>query len=59
VILIKVKRHITRKHADHDGKYMNHFIRLVEVNTKMASYVQEKLKFFVKRVVGLMTYKTD
>jgi len=38
---------------------MNHFIRLVEVNTKMASYVQEKLKFFVKRVVGLMTYKTD
>jgi hypothetical protein len=25
---------------------MNHFIRLVEVNTKQASYEQEKLKFF-------------
>jgi hypothetical protein len=46
MILSKVKRHITRKHADHDGKYMNHFIRLVEVNTKLASYVQEKRNFF-------------
>jgi len=55
MVLSKVKRHITRKHADDDGKYMNHFIRLVEVNTKQASYVQEKLNIFMKRMVGLMT----
>jgi hypothetical protein len=55
MVLSKVKHHITRKHADHDEKYMNHFIRLVEVNTKESSYVQEKLKFFMKLMVGLMT----
>ena len=57
MVLSKAKRHITRKHADHDRKYvyMNHFIRLVEVNTKQSSYVQEELKFFMKLMVGLMT----
>jgi hypothetical protein len=55
MVLSKVKRYITRKHADHDGKYMNHFIGLVEVSTEQASYVQEKLKFFMKLMVGLMT----
>jgi len=55
MVLSKVKRHITRKHADDDGKYMNHFIRLVEVNTKEASYVQEKLLFFMKLTIDLMT----